>query len=85
MTTLALASLQREAAHYEPHYGWGRFLGILELALTPRWPPCSPSLASRPLAGEQGVRHGSTPVNAQARRPHGAVGRIRHSSSCSEE
>ena len=34
MTTLAVASLQREAAYYEPHYGWGRFLGILELALT---------------------------------------------------
>jgi uncharacterized protein YjbI with pentapeptide repeats len=34
MTTLAVASLQREAAYYEPHYGLGRFLGILELALT---------------------------------------------------
>ena len=34
MTTLAVASLQREAAYYEPHYGVGRLLGILELALT---------------------------------------------------
>jgi hypothetical protein len=34
MTTLAVASLQREAAYYEPHCGLGRFLGILELALT---------------------------------------------------
>jgi hypothetical protein len=34
MTTLAVASLQREAAYYEPAYGLGRFLGILELALT---------------------------------------------------
>jgi uncharacterized protein YjbI with pentapeptide repeats len=34
MTTLAVASLQREAAYYEPAYGPGRFLGILELALT---------------------------------------------------
>jgi hypothetical protein len=33
-TTLAVASLQREAAYYEPAYGPGRFLGILELALT---------------------------------------------------
>jgi len=34
MATLAVASLQREAAYYEPAYGLGRFLGILELALT---------------------------------------------------
>jgi len=34
MTALAVASLQREAAYYEPHYGLGRFLGIVELALT---------------------------------------------------
>jgi len=34
MTTLAVASLQREAAYYEPAYGLGRFLGILELAFT---------------------------------------------------
>jgi uncharacterized protein YjbI with pentapeptide repeats len=34
MTTLAVASLQREAAYYEPAYGLGRLLGILELAAT---------------------------------------------------
>jgi hypothetical protein len=58
VATLAVASLQREAAHCEPHYGPGRVIGTLELALTPRWPPCSPSLASRFLVGQRGVRHG---------------------------
>jgi hypothetical protein len=34
VTTLAVASLQREAAYYEPHYGPGPVIGTLELART---------------------------------------------------